>query len=198
MYFFNLYDGNNPNNFNGFNCNIVPNNWADYNYVYRQDFNRYTKCIISSYRKNRDYYINKNNLLTNTAKLNDGCYVKAEAMYMLFKDSQTQANSSMTLLMDALIIATPNQPETFDSKTYYDYISDYNKMADIGKKLGLMFTTGCSVIGIENNVGVDTSIVGSNLTQQCTGVYMRQIDNGSEFIGKITNSNDDIVRPIMG
>lgn len=40
-------------------------------------------------------------------------------------------------------------------------------------------------IGINTNVGVDLTFIGNSNTQKCTGVYIKQIDNGSEFLGSI-------------
>jgi hypothetical protein len=48
-------------------------------------------------------------------------------------------------------------------------------------------------IAIDNNVSVDTSVIGSNKTQKYIGVYIKQINNGSEFIGTITNTNNGII-----
>lgn len=48
-------------------------------------------------------------------------------------------------------------------------------------------------IAIDDNVGVDTSVIGSNKTQKYIGVYIKQINNGSEFIGTITNTNNGII-----
>ena len=46
----------------------------------------------------------------------------------------------------------------------------------------------------ENNVGVDIQTLGSKPIYKCTGVYMKQMDNGSEFIGNvISTSNNQII-----
>jgi len=195
MYFFDFLGPNDPNNFNGFNCNIVPNNWGDYEAVYGQDFRRYTQCMYNSYNtKLRQYLFERK--LTSVTKLNDSCYNNIIKTFNVFTTQITITRDSMTKLIAALTIATPNQPSTFDSSTYYDYITKYDEMADTGKRLDLMLTTGCGVIGIDNKVGIDTSVIGSKLTQQCTGVYMKQINNGSEFIGTVTDSNKII--PLIG
>ena len=53
------------NNFNGFNCNIVPNNWDDYETEFNKELTRYTKCIedsykyVSSYNEDLDKFIDK-------------------------------------------------------------------------------------------------------------------------------------------
>ena len=47
-------------------------------------------------------------------------------------------------------------------------------------------------IGIDNNVGVDIKTVTGKTIQHCVGVYIKKIDNGSEFIGTITET------PIVG
>ena len=188
MYFFELLTPNDPNNFNGFNCNIVPNNWNDYEAVYSQDFRRYTQCVYNSYnQKLRDYL--RERKLTNVTKLSDSCYNNIITTFNAFTTQVTITRDSMTNLITALTNATPNQPSTFDANVYYTYITNYDTMADTGKRLDLMLTTGCGVIGIDNKVGIDTSVIGSKLTQQCTGVYMKQINNGSEFIGTVTDSN---------
>lgn len=171
-------------NFNGFNCNIVPNNWDDYETEFNKELTRYTKCIEDSYNLNILDYFNKYG--------DDICYKEIQKTWSLFGTQKNLVNTSMTNLLTALRNAIPNEPDTFDSSTYYAYINNYKQLADMGKKLDLMFSTGCGVIGIDNNVGVDTSIIGNSLTQQCTGVYVKQIDNGSEFIGKITDTKNII------
>ena len=46
----------------------------------------------------------------------------------------------------------------------------------------------------ENNVGVDIQTLGSKPIYKCTGVYMKQMDNGSEFIvNVISTSNNQII-----
>ena len=174
----------NINNFNGFNCNSVPKNWDDYNIVFTQEFARYTKCIEDSYNLNLGNYYSKYG--------NDSCYKEIIKTHTLLDTQIILVSTSMANLLAALKIATPSQPNTFDSGTYYAYINNYNQMVDTSKKLDLMFSTGCGIIAIDNNVGVDTSIIGNSLTQQCTGVYLKQFDNGSEFIGTITNTKDII------
>ena len=45
---------------------------------------------------------------------------------------------------------------------------------------------GIEYIGIDINIGVDLKVIGNNTIQKCTGVYIKKIDNGSEFLGTIT------------
>lgn len=186
MYFFTIENG--PNSFNGFNCNIVPNNWDDYYKVFNKDFLRYNKCMDNSYNSKLREYLDTRRL-TSVTKFNDSCYNNIIKTFNAFKIQIDLTKKSMIDLLTALKNATPNQPSTFDSNAYYYYINTYNTMSDTGKRLDLMLTTGCGVIGIENKVGVDTSIIGSDKTQKCTGVYIKQMNNGSEFIGTITDSN---------
>jgi len=78
-------------------------------------------------------------------------------------------------------------------KVYENTVFDRQKFK---YRLGTLFTciekVDSDMIGYETNVGVDTTIIypssGSTSTKvkKCTGVYMKQMDFGSQFIGNVT------------
>jgi hypothetical protein len=177
--------------FNGFNCSIVPNDWEDYLEQYMAEKDRFAKCFNELLLEKKFEYLGGNNQNEVPLPNTDPCWDKTIEMYTLFESLFNETTIKMNLLIAALAAATPNQPETFDVSTYYTYIETYNKMIETSKKLMLMFNTRCAVMGIENNVGVDTQTLGTKIVHKCTGVYMKQMDNGSEFIGNITSTSNN-------
>jgi hypothetical protein len=172
--------------FNGFNCGVIPNDWEDYKAVYKAERDRFLKCFNELYAQKQFEYLGGSNVLPT----NDPCLNKTNEIYMLFEDLLNETETKMNLLIAALAAATPNQPETFDVSIYYSYIDTYDNMIETSKNLILMLNTRCGAMGIENNVGVDTQTLGTKIVHQCSGVYMKQMDNGSEFIGKITSTSN--------
>jgi hypothetical protein len=189
MYFFDLedYATTYRGGFNSFNCDVVPNDWEDYLAQYRAEKDRFKKCFDELYTQKQFEYLGGNN--EGESLTNDPCLNKTNEIYMLFESLFDETETKMNLLITALAAATPYQPETFDISLYYSYIDTYDKMIDTSKKLILMLNTRCAVMGVNNNVGVDTQTLGTKTINKCTGVYMTKMDNGSEFIGTITSSS---------
>jgi hypothetical protein len=192
MYFFDLEDYATTyrigtTEFNGFDCNSIPKDWEDFTGVYRTERDRFVSCFNELYRQKQSEYLGGDN--EGELPTNDACLNKTNEIYMLFEALLGETETKMNLLIAALAAATPYQPETFDISLYYSYIDTYNRMIETSKNLILMLNTRCGVIGVENNVGVDTQTLGNKTINKCTGVYMKQMDNGSEFIGKITSSS---------
>jgi hypothetical protein len=192
MYFFDLEDYATTyrigtTEINGFDCNSIPKDWEDYLSQYRSESGRFIKCFYELYKQKQFEYLGGNNegLAPNT----DPCWDNIQLKYILFETLFNEMLIKMNVLITALAAATPYQPETFDISLYYSYIDTYNRMMDESKKLILMLNTRCTIMGVENNVGVDTQTLGTKTINKCTGVYMKQMDNGSEFIGKITSSS---------
>jgi hypothetical protein len=173
--------------FNGFNCSIVPNDWEDYLEQYRAEKDRFAKCFNELLLEKTFEYLGGDNESELPVPINDPCWDEIQSMITLFYSLLGQTTNKMNILIAALAAATPNQPETFDVNVYYDYIETYNEMMDTSKMIIIMLNTRCSVMGVENNVGVDTQTLGTKIVHQCTGVYMKQMDNGSEFIGNISS-----------
>jgi len=173
--------------FNGFNCSIVPNDWEDYLEQYRAEKDRFAKCFNELLLEKTFEYLGGDNGIELPVPINDPCWDEIQSMITLFYSLFGQTTNKMDILIAALAAATPNQPETFDVNVYYDYIETYNEMMDTSKMIIIMFNTRCSVMGVENNVGVDTKTLGTKIVHKCTGVYMKQMDNGSEFIGNISS-----------
>lgn len=183
--------------FNGFNCSIVPNDWEDYLEQYKAEKDRFAKCFNELLLEKTFEYLGGDNGSELPVPINDPCWDEIQSMITLFYSLFGQTTNKMDILIAALAAATPNQPETFDVNVYYDYIETYNEMMDTSKMIIIMLNTRCSVMGVENNVGVDTQTLGTKIVHQCTGVYMKQMDNGSEFIGNISSkpnitSNDSL------
>ena len=169
--------------FNGFNCSVVPNDWEEFLQVYRAERDRFIGCFNELYYQKQFEYLGG----VDITPINDPCWNNLVSMKDLFDSLFIETENNMNLLIAALNAAIPNQPETFDISTYYAYIETYNEMIETSKNLMVMFNTRCSVMGIENNVGVDTQTLGTKIVHQCSGVYMKQMDNGSEFVGKISS-----------
>jgi hypothetical protein len=75
-------------------------------------------------------------------------------------------------------------------KIYGNTIFDQQKFAYKKSNLYtcILSVSGVDQIGANLNIGVDLTVLGNNnnnITQQCTGVYIKKIDNGSEFLGTI-------------
>jgi hypothetical protein len=179
--------------FNGFNCSIIPNDWDNYLVQYTTEKDRFKKCFDNLYLQKKNEYLGGNN----EEPANDRCWNKIKGTYEFFQFLFSDTENRMNLLVATLNAATPYESETFDASTYYKYIEVYNQMIDTSKKLILMLNTRCTIMGVENNIGVDkqtiypTDGITNPKTSTCVGVYMKQMDNGSEFRGKV--SDDRIV-----
>ncbi len=166
------------NSFNvaDFNCNEVPEDWGLYGDAMSSLLNRYLYCI---YRFLGD----------NGESLPMDIQNKLNELSDELTEAHSVASTNLTTLVNALTVAPLN---CLDKKLYTTYITSFNKFKSIGQEIGLLLTTGGDAIGYDLNVGVDTTVIypasGSTATKvtKCTGVYMKQMDFGSEFIGTVT------------
>jgi len=178
MYLFDLDD---------FKCDQIPNDWEDYGVAYRNLFNQNLKCV--------------NNLIESKSgefpkKVMDKLY----SLFQEYKDAIDEARANLNILINTLYEEYPSGSNCFDKTLYTNYIASFNVVKELLLEINLMITTGGDVIGYDLNVGVDTSVVypttGSTKTTKCTGVYMKQMDFGSEFIGRVTVIGGETPREI--
>jgi hypothetical protein len=165
-------------NIEDFDCTQKPSDWEVYASTFRGLYNAYMKCI-------------SNSINSNSANMSPNQLAKLTS---LFNDSLTDAFNDvinkLQLLMDELKIAPVN---CFDKSLYVNYISSYNSFKTIGDKINVILGTGGDAIAIEPNISVSMTVIPPTdslrkpITTKCTGVYMKQMNNGSEFIGKISS-----------
>jgi len=160
MYFFDPED---------FKC-IIPD-WEDYGNALRQLSSNYVKCINENYEAKIGKY------------LNTPCGNKIVKLYddfvnIYYVDYMLKTNN----LINSLIA------NTFVESLYIEYLESYNQLVFIGDEINLLLNgNSCDLISFKNDVGVDlTTITGINhKLSLCKGVYIKQTDAGSEFIGDI-------------
>ena len=89
------------------------------------------------------------------------------------------------VLIEALKVATTYGCD-FDNTIYLDYVKNNEDKISLGNEITLLITTGCNLVASNNDLSVDTSNVTKNSkTEKCTGVYIKQINYGSEFRGSV-------------
>lgn len=170
MYLFDLDD---------FKCDQIPNDWEDYGVAYRNLFNQNLKCV--------------NTLIdSKSGEFPKEVMDKLYELFEEYKDAIDEARANLNILINTLYEEYPSGSNCFDKTLYTNYITSFNIVKNLLKEINLWITTGGDVIGYDLNVGVDTKIIyptsGSTSTKvvKCTGVYMKQMDFGSEFIGSVT------------
>ena len=169
MYLFDLDD---------FKCDQLPNDWEDYAITIRALFDVNLKCIFGLVE-------------SKSGEFSQEVMDKLNQMLQDYKDAVDEAKANLNTLIEELY-ANPSGSNCFDKTLYTNYIASYNIVKDLLQEINLWVTTGGDVIGYDLNVGVDTKIVyptsGSTSTKvvKCNGVYMKQMDFGSEFIGSVT------------
>jgi hypothetical protein len=158
-----------------YNCNAVPNDWEDYATGFRASYDAYMGCI-SRYLKSMSGSMSASDVV----KLND----LLEELTVAYND----AKAKVTILLNALSIAPLN---CLNKTLVSNYMSSYSEFKMIAQKINVILTTGGDAIAINPQVGVDLTTITptQGKTTKCEGVYMKQMDNGSEFRGKITQYN---------
>ena len=162
MYLFDLED---------YNCNAVPNDWEDYATGFRASYDAYMGCI-SRYLKSMSGSMSASDVV----KLND----LLEELTVAYND----AKAKVTILLNALSIAPLN---CLDKSLLTNYMASFNYFKSISQKINVILTTGGDAIAVKSDIGVDLTTITptQGKTTKCEGVYMKQMDNGSEFRGKI-------------
>lgn len=157
-------------------CDEIPSDWEDYYANYRTLFNNNLKCVGALIETKINEF---------PTEVQD----KLNALFMEYNDAIDEARSHLLALIDVLY-TNPTGSNCFDKTLYTTYISSYNIAKDLLLEINILLTTGGDVIAIQPNIGVDTSIVypttGSTKVTKCVGVYMKQMDFGSEFIGSVS------------
>jgi hypothetical protein len=167
MYFFNPED---------FNCNEIPSTekWAEYCDTLKTLFDNYVTCF-------KNWYAAQDKDL-----LGDSCKSQIAIAYDGWLGRVSSYNNTLNVLIaeiESMFVLTTCD---FNRQTYINYIIGYNNMIESSDRISLMTSTGCKLVAFNRHVGVDTTdITGDNKLQRCSGTYIKQIDNGSEFIGSV-------------
>ena len=171
MYLFDLEDSN------GLNCNEVPSDWGSFINRFEILYGTYMKCIrkfISSNSETLPAHI--------ASELND--------LWLELRVAYDAVMDELGILINALGSAPLN---CLDKSLYANYMVSYNAFKDISQKINILLTTGGDTIGIQPDISVESTTIYPTdgitkpKTTRCVGVYMKQMDNGSEFIGKVTD-----------
>ena len=167
-----------------YDCTTLPTaeGWEDYAIGLRELYDAYWSCI----RK----YVKNNSATIPSSVLSELNSLLAELDTAYF-----EVKDNLTILIDTLINSPLN---CFDKTTYTTYLTSYSEFKSIAKQIDILLTTGGDAIGIQPDIAVElttiypTDGVVKPTTTKCVGVYMKQMDNGSEFIGKVTVDNPPI------
>ena len=174
MYLFNKED---------YNCNEVPTDWDVYANGIRATIDVYRKCI-------------KRNIQENNGTLPIDVLIKLNGLYT---DLTLAAMELGDKLSDMMAVLTVSPLNCFDKNLYTTYMKSYNSFKAIGNKIDILLTTGGQEIGIQPDISVSlttiypTDGVVKPKTSTCVGVYMKQMDNGSEFIGTVTDDKPVVI-----
>ena len=172
MYLFDLGD---------YNCNEVPTDWEDYANDIRATIGVYRSCI-------------KILINDNKGTLPADVLAKVNSLY---SDLALATMETIEKLNDMMAILTVAPLNCFDKKLYTTYMTSYASFKAIGSQIDILISTGGQEIGKQPDISVSlttiypTDGVTTPKTSKCVGVYMKQMDNGSEFRGKV--SDDRIV-----
>ena len=168
MYLFDLED---------YNCNAVPNDWDVYANGIRATIDVYRSCI-------------KILINDNKGTLPADVLAKVNSLY---NDLILAFMETIEKLNDMMAILTVAPLNCFDKTLYTTYMTSYASFKAIGAKIDILISTGGEDIGIQPDIEVSSTtiyptdgIIKPKITK-CVGVYMKQMDNGSEFRGKVTN-----------
>ena len=171
-----------------FKCDEIPNDWEDYGNTIRAVFDSRLKCLSN---------------LIDTTEMTDSfrneLTAKLQELYDFYVDD---FKVKLSLLIDELV-ANPAGSTCFNKSLFTNYIASYNIANNLVLEINGLLTFGDDAVGHELNVGVDTTIIyptsGSsyNKVVKCVGVYMKQMDFGSEFIGSVTVMGGE-PEPVVG
>jgi len=179
MYLFDLED---------YNCNEVPTDWDVYANGIRATIDVYMNCI-------------KRLINDTSGKLPADILTKVNQLYTDLYNSYGDVYGKLSDMMDVLTVAPLN---CFDKTLYTTYMTSYASFKAIGSKIDILISTGGEDIGIQPDIEVSSTTIypTDGITKpkitKCVGVYMKQIDNGSEFRGKVTVDNPNAVNPNTG
>jgi hypothetical protein len=172
MYLFDLED---------YNCNEVPTDWETYANGIRATIDVYMRCI-------------RNLINDSSGTLPSDFLIKVNNLFIDLNDAYEDVYGKLSDMMAVLTVAPLN---CFDKTLYTTYMTSYASFKAIGAKIDILISTGGQEIGIQPDISVSlttiypTDGVTNPKTSTCVGVYIKQMDNGSEFRGTV--SDDRIV-----
>lgn len=164
-------------------CHQIPNDWEDYFATIREVSNAQIKCFGN--------WIGGWSASTN---VNIEC---RDYVMNIYWSELLPAYSNI----EASRIALGNSlySSAYTPDLLATYLSDFEIYSDLVNKVQVYIDAGCCVIGYDSNVNVDMSILtfttGNCQTiigdaEKCTGVFIQQVDDGSEFRGRVTIMKD--------
>ncbi len=159
-----------------FNCDVIPNDWEDYAGSLRYLFNGNLKCL--------------NKLIdSKKSELSNNTWNQLQILFEEYKNAVTETKLNLSILIQALV-ANPSGSTCFDKTVFTNYLASYSIVKKLSQELNLLIATNGDYIGYDLNVGVGNSTIfptsGSSKVTTCSGVYIKQMDFGSEFIGTVT------------
>lgn len=172
MYLFDLED---------YNCNEVPTDWETYANGIRATIDVYMRCI-------------RNLINDSNGTLPSDFLIKVNNLFIDLNDAYEDVYGKLSDMMAVLTVAPLN---CFDKNLYTTYMTSYASFKAIGAQIDILISTGGQEIGIQPDISVSlttiypTDGITTPKTSTCVGVYMKQMDNGSEFRGTV--SDDRIV-----
>ena len=170
MYFFDLEDYASV-----YGCSTLPSSW--------DTFESYLYTIHSSYSTNfKAWYENKEDIINS---FDSECIKNISEKYGVWTSIDKATSNIIATLIDELKTSTTYGCD-FDNTYYLDYVKNNEDKISLANEITLLITTGCELVGSNDNIGVDTSnITTKSKIEKCTGVYIKQINYGSEFRGTI-------------
>jgi len=151
------------------NCNEIPSDWEDYVTRLRQLRQEYAMCFSGWYNQNI------------IPLVGTPCGDEIEILYDEWARTLPTVASAAIALIESLVSGS------FDYTTYTNYITLYNLMIEYSDTITFKINNNCEASVINNTSDVDTiNITNGGVIEKCTGVYIKQINMGSEFIGTIT------------
>lgn len=170
-----------PNN--TLNCNDIPENWDDFNSQIIKQIQVFIgsaiKCAyinFENYQFNNEIIIKQEVIDRITSLLDD------------LNELRPTLVDSFTTLTTYLASAPLN---CYDNTWYNNYMTNYNEFRDIIFEINLLIKTNGEFIGYDFNTEASTSVIypssgaTSTKTTYCNGVYMKQMNLGSDFIGSV-------------
>lgn len=170
MYFYDLQDFAAV-----YGCSTLPSDWDNFQ-IYLNDIHlNYSENFI-------DWYKTKKEIID---KFNDECINNITEKYNLWVTLNTATTTRINALINELKTSTTYGCD-FDNTYYLDYVKNNEDKISLGNEITLLITTGCNLVASNDNLSVDTSNVTTNSkTEKCSGVYIKQINYGSEFRGSV-------------
>ena len=154
-----------------FNCGEIPSDWEDYATTFIEIYDAYLKCI--------NKYIRDNPLPNKVLKQVNELNAKLNIQTLSVK----KALSNLINMLSASIC--------FDESIYIEYKVEFEKFNSIAKEINIILKSNGELTMVKADVSVENTTIYpietgvSPKTTKCVGVYMKQMNNGSEFIGRV-------------